>query len=139
MAFTAVFAAASLVGINEAKKREKRQVAATEKAARVESAQRANEARKARRAQVREARQIQAEQQNLAAVGGQTGSSAAVAAKGSVAASLGTNLGDISTSLALGEAQTQAELDIFKAGKRSDVERISGLVTSVSGSFAGKG
>jgi Flp pilus assembly protein TadB len=138
MGFTAVFAAATFIGVNEAKKRERRQERAMENERKVNSAQRAHEARKARRAQIREARKIQAEQQNLAATTGQTGSSAAVAAQGSVSAALGTNVGDINTALQLGEAQGKAQMDVFKAGQKSDLERLAGVTQSITGAYAGK-
>lgn len=134
MAFSLVFVAATGVSIVEEKRREKRVNEAQEKAAASEGATRAYEARKSRRQQIREARIKQAEIENQAAVTGQEGSSAAVAAGDSLQAQLGSNIGSINTALASGQAKTEAELDIFKAGKSSDLSRVAGVVGSVAGS-----
>lgn len=112
----------TLISINEQKKREKRVSQAQARAREVETATRANEARRARREQVREARIRQAEIENQAAVGGQTGSSAAIAAGSSLQGRLGTNIGSIQEALAFGSAQSNAEQDIFEAGRKSNIE-----------------
>lgn len=131
----AIFVGGSILSSREAKKREKRTRAAQEQQTQVETANRAAEASRARRTQVREARRKQADIENIAATSGQTGSSAAIAAKGSIAASLGSNVGDIQTSLAEGSAVSRAQQDVFDADKKSDLERIAGISTSVSGRF----
>lgn len=98
--------------VEEAQKRERE----------VASATRAHESRKARREQIREARVRQAQIENTAAVAGQTGSSAAVAAGDSMTARLGTNLGDINTALATSDAKSDAAQGVLDANRKSDME-----------------
>lgn len=134
MAFSLVFVAATGVSMMEESAREERINKAQEKAATVEGATRAYEARKSRRQQIREARVREAEVENVAAQTGQQGSSAAVAASDSISAQLGSNIGSINTALATGSAKTAAEMDIFEAGKSSDLSRVAGITASVAGS-----
>lgn len=121
MAFTGALTLTA-VSIHEQEKRADRVEAAQKRAGNVEAAQRADQARKSRRAQIREARIRQAEIENVAAAGGQTTSSAAVAAQGSLQAQLGSNVGDIATALTFGSAKSKAQQDIFEASRKSKLE-----------------
>ena len=127
----------TLISANEQKKREKETRAAQERAAAVERAERASQATRERRKQVRQARIRRAEVQNQAAVGGQTGSSAAVAAQGSLTTQMGTNIGSIGTALATGEAKSIAEQNIFEANRKSNLEIFSGAGLNLIGMAGG--
>ena len=119
------------ISIHEQKKREERVSAQQQRLSAVETATRAHQARKSRREQVREARVRQAEIENISAAGGATGSSAAIAAKGSLQTQLGTNIGDISTALAFGGAKSAAEQGIYDASKKSSLEVASGMALNI--------
>ena len=126
MGFTAAFVAVSVIGISEQKKRDKKVARAQNEAREVETAERANQARRSRREQIREARLRQAEIENTAAISGQTGSSAAIAAGSSLQAKLGSNTGSIQEALAFGGAKSAAEQGIFDANRKSGIEILAG-------------
>lgn len=130
---------ALLVGEREAKKREKRQNAAMERERAVHSAEQAYKARQARRQQIREARIKQAQVESQAQAQGTTGSSAAIAAKDSLSAQLGSNIGDIATAVGFAQAKGAAALDVHKAGQKNDLERLAGITAQGASMFAGKG
>lgn len=127
-----------VVGTREAKKREQRQNEAMERERTVHSAEQAYKARQARRQQIREARIRQAQVESQAQAQGTTGSSAAVAAKDSLSAQLGSNIGDINTAVAFAEKKGAAALDVHKAGQKNDLERLANITASTAGMFAGK-
>jgi hypothetical protein len=131
----ATFVGSTLIQQREAKKRERRANQARERQSRSEAATRAYEARISRRQQIREARVRQAQIENVAATSGQTGSSAAVAATGSLQSQLGTNVGSINTALAKGEGLARGEEDILRAQQKTGTERLSGIVSSVSSRY----
>lgn len=133
----AVTVGSLLIGEREAKKREKRQNEAMERERRVHSAEQAYKARQETRRQIREARVKQAQVESLAQAQGTTGSSAAVAAKDSLSAQLGSNVGDINTAVAFAQGKSAAAMDVHKAGQKNDLERIAGLTASVSSQFIG--
>ena len=126
MGVTAAIVGTTAVSITEQRKREKRVSREQEQLGRVESATRAHEARKSRREQVREARIRQAEVENISAAGGATGSSAAIAAEGSLQSKLGSNIGEISTALAFGGAKSDREQAVLDANRKSGLELVSG-------------
>lgn len=138
MALTAVVGAGLLISTNEASKREKRVARQQEQARNVERAQRASEATQARRKQVREARLRRAEVENVAAASGVTGSSAAVAAGDALQNQLGSNVGDIGSALAFGEARSIAEQNILNANRKSGLEIWSSVGTQFALSRFGK-
>lgn len=125
MGFTAAFVAVSVIGISEQRKRDKRVSQAQKQAALVEHAERTDQARKSRRDQIREARIRQAEIENTSASGGQTGSSAAIAAGDSLQTQLGTNIGNVNKALAFGGAKSDAQQNIFDANRKSGIELLA--------------
>jgi hypothetical protein len=137
MGVTAAVVATTIVATSEARKREKRVERRQKEAQAVERAERASQATRARRQAVREARIRRAEVEQQAATGGQTGSSAAVAASDSLTAQLGSNIGTIGTSLATGEAKSIAEQNIFDANRKSNLEVIAGVGTQIGSRFIG--
>jgi len=133
------FVALTAINLQEQRKREKRVIRRQDEARNVERAQRASEATRSRRQQVREARVRRAEVLNLAGTGGQTGSSAAVAASDTLQRQLATNIGAIGTSLATGEAKSIAEQNIFTAGRASFLEKTSAIGQSMFGAAVSSG
>jgi len=131
------FVATTAVTVHEGRKREKRVAARQKEAQAVETAQRASEATRARRKQVREARLRRAEVENQAGTGGQTGSSADIAAGDSLTNQFGSNVGAIGTALAKGGLKSQAQQNIFDANRKSDLEVLSGFAASTSSKFIG--
>jgi len=132
-----VYVGATALGIRESKKRESRVETRQKEAKNVERAQRASEATRSRRQQVREARIRRAEVMSKAATGGQTGSSAAIAAGDVLQGQLGRNVGTIGTALATGEARGIAEQNIFTAGRKSMLELVSGVGQTAAASYLG--
>lgn len=140
MGISAAIVTIGALGVStvEAKKREKRQNAAMERERKVHAAQQAFTARKKTREQIRAARIRQAQVEAQAQAQGTTGSSAAVAASDSLSQKLGSNIGDISTAVAMAEGKQRAALDVHKAGQKSDLERAAGVAASGASLFAGK-
>ena len=131
----AVFVGATVFGAVEARKREKRTQAAQERATRTEVAISQHQARQATRRQIREARVQRAQVEAQALASGQGGSSAAIASQGSLQTQLAQNVGTIQTATATSGVKHAAEMDIFRASQKSDLERLAGVTQSVSSRF----
>lgn len=134
MAFS--FGGATVANLYLQRKRQKKLEKAQKQAADVEKAQRGEEAARARRATIREAMVKRAQIENVAGASGQSTSSAAVSAAQQLTGEAASNIGQINTSLALGNLATNAQTAINKAQVPSTLEQVTGVAQQAALAFA---
>lgn len=116
MAITAgILVTTTAIQTEMAERRAEKVEKAQEKQRDIEVAIQSEQAARKRIRQISRARVAQAEQENLAATSGLTGSSAAITGQGAVASQAASNIGQINTQVAQSNLLTKAQEGVMKA------------------------